>query len=114
MIRIKGGSISAIRHKKFLKLSKGYVGSNSRLSTFAAEQVIQSLNFQYISRRLKKRNLRKLWIHRINAAIRIQKNNYSSFIGILRKNNIFLDRKILSFLAFNDLIIFNVLSRNVF
>jgi len=111
MVRIKRGNIAQKRRKKYLKLAKGYRGSNSRLSTYASEQIIQSLNFAYISRRLKKRFFRKLWIYRINAAARIRNNNYSHFIGNLRTSNIFLNKKILAFLAYNDLGCFNLLER---
>jgi large subunit ribosomal protein L20 len=111
MVRIKRGNIAAKRRKKFLKLAKGYVGANSRLSTMAIEQIVQSLNFAYIGRKLKKRNFRRLWIYRINAATRIRKNTYSRFMGALRNLNIFLDRKILSFLAFTDLSTFNLIER---
>ena len=103
MIRITRGNIAVKRRKKYLKLAKGYTGSNSRLSTMAGEQIIQSLNFAYIGRRLKKRYYRQIWILRINALVRLKKNKYSNFIGSLKKNNILLDRKILSFLAFNDI-----------
>jgi large subunit ribosomal protein L20 len=106
MIRIKGGTISLKKRKYYLKLAKGYVGSNSRLSIFATEQVIQSLNYAYIGRRLKKRNFRRIWITRINAAARIQNINYSFFLGLLRKNNILLNRKILSFFAINNMKLF--------
>jgi large subunit ribosomal protein L20 len=75
------------------------------------EQVVQGLNTAYIGRRLKKRNFRRIWIYRINAATRIRENIYSRFIGCLRKINIFLDRKILAFLAFNDLPSFNLIER---
>ena len=111
MIRVKRGNIAAKRRKKYLKLAKGYVGSNSRLSTMAGEQVIQSLNFAYIGRRLKKRNFRRIWIYRINIASRTRKNIYSKFIGCLRNISIFLDRKILAFLAFTDLPSFNLIEK---
>ena len=111
MVRITRGNTAAKRRKKYLKLAKGYVGSNSRLSTMASEQVVQSFNFAYIGRRLKKRNFRRIWIYRINAAIRARKNIYSVFIGCLRNLNIFLDRKMLAFLAFTDLAVFNVIER---
>ena len=111
MVRITRGNIAAKRRKKYLKLAKGYVGSNSRLSTMASEQVVQSFNFAYIGRRLKKRNFRRIWIYRINAAVRARKNIYSVFIGCLRNLNIFLDRKMLAFLAFTDLAVFNVIER---
>lgn len=111
MTRVKRGNIAAKRRKKYLKLAKGFVGSNSRLSSLATEQVIQSLNFAYIGRRLKKRNFRKIWIYRINAATRARKNIYSKFIGSIRDINIFLNRKILATLAFSDLSSFNVIER---
>ena len=111
MVRVKRGNVAAKRRKKYLNLAKGYVGANSRLSTLAAEQVVQSLNFAYIGRRLKKRNFRRIWIYRINAASRVRQNIYSKFMGSLRKINILLDRKILAFLAFSDLSSFNVIER---
>jgi large subunit ribosomal protein L20 len=111
MVRVKRGNVAAKRRKKYLKLAKGYVGSNSRLSTMAGEQVVQSLNFAYIGRKLKKRNFRRIWIYRINAAARARKNIYSKFIGSLRNINILLDRKTLAYLAFNDLSAFNVIER---
>lgn len=111
MVRVKRGNIAAKRRKKFLKLAKGYVGSNSRLSTMAMEQVIQSLNFAYIGRKLKKRDFRRIWIYRINAATRARQNVYSTFIGSLRNLNILLDRKILAGLAFGDLSTFNLIER---
>ena len=76
MVRVKRGNVAAKRRKKYLHLAKGYVGANSRLSTLAAEQVVQSLNFAYIGRRLKKRNFRRIWIYRINAASRVRQNIY--------------------------------------
>lgn len=111
MVRVKRGNVAAKRRKKYLKLAKGYVGSNSRLSTMAGEQVVQSLNFAYIGRRLKKRNFRRIWIYRINAATRARQNIYSKFVGCLRNIDIFLNRKILSFLAFSDLSAFNLIER---
>lgn len=111
MVRVKRGNVAAKRRKKYLKLAKGYVGANSRLSTLAGEQVVQGLNFAYIGRRLKKRDFRRIWIYRINAATRIRNNIYSRFIGSLRNLDIFLDRKMLSFLAFTDLAAFNLIER---
>ena len=111
MVRTKRGNVAAKRRKKYLSLAKGYVGSNSRLSTMIAEQVVQSLNFAYIGRKLKKRNFRRIWIYRINAATRARQNIYSKFIGCLRNLDIFLDRKMLSTLAFTDLAAFTVIER---
>jgi large subunit ribosomal protein L20 len=112
MVRTKRGNVAAKRRKKYISLAKGYVGSNSRLSTFAGEQVVQSLNFAYIGRKLKKRDFRKLWIYRINAAARIRNNSYSTLMGNLRKQNILLNKKALAFLAFNDPGVFNLIARN--
>ncbi len=111
MVRVKRGNIAAKRRKKYLKLAKGYTGSNSRLSTMATEQVIQSLNFAYIGRKLRKRNFRKLWIIRINAAARFRNNTYSNVMGCLRKANILLDRKLLSHLVSYDFSAFNLIER---
>nr|QOU10735.1 ribosomal protein L20 [Spumella sp. Baekdong012001B8] len=114
MVRIKRGNVAAKRRKKYLALAKGYVGSNSRLSTMAGEQVIQSLNFAYIGRRLKKRNFRRLWIHRVNSASRANGSTYSKILGNLRKLNVFLDRKMLAYLAFSDLSAFSAMVRQMF
>jgi large subunit ribosomal protein L20 len=111
MVRVKRGNVAAKRRKKYLKLAKGFIGSNSKLATLAGEQVKQSLNFAYIGRRLKKRNFRRIWIYRINAASRVRNNMYSQFIGCLRNLDIFLDRKNLSMIAFTDLSTFNVIER---
>jgi|TARA_A100001035_G_scaffold274874_1_gene267453 large subunit ribosomal protein L20 len=111
MVRTRRGNVAAKRRKKNLKLAKGFVGSQSKLATLAGEQVVQSLNFAYVGRRLKKRNFRRIWIYRINAASRARKNIYSQFIGCLRSLNIFLDRKSLSTIAFTDLSSFNVIER---
>jgi large subunit ribosomal protein L20 len=111
MVRVKRGNVALKRRKKYFALAKGYVGSNSRLSTMATEQVIQSLNFAYIGRKLKKRNFRRLWIYRINAASRARQNIYSKFIGNLRRLNILLDRKVLAYLAFHELFVFNCIER---
>ena len=111
MVRVKRGNIAAKRRKKYLSLAKGFVGANSKLAIFAGEQVVQSLNFAYIGRRLKKRNFRRIWIYRINAASRARLNIYSNFIGCLRNISIFLDLKILSLIAFHDLSSFNLIER---
>jgi large subunit ribosomal protein L20 len=109
MVRITRGYVAAQRRKKNLNLAKGYRGSNSRLSTMAEEQIIQSYNFAYIGRRLKKRTFHRLWISRINAAARQQNSNYSSFIGALRVHNIFLNSKVLAYFAVKDIDVFNLL-----
>jgi large subunit ribosomal protein L20 len=111
MIRVKRGNVAAKRRHNYLKLAEGYVGTHSRLSIMATEQVIQSFNYAYIGRRLKKRSFRKLWISRINSAIRARYDIYSKFIGSLRTLNIFINRKLLSILSFNNLSSFNALHR---
>ena len=111
MIRITRGNVAAKRRKKFLKLAKGYTGSNSKLSTFAAEQVIQSLQFAYKSRRLNKRTFKSIWIARINAFLQAQNLKYSLVYGLLKKANIFLNRKNLAFLAFQDQPVLNTILR---
>jgi large subunit ribosomal protein L20 len=111
MVRTKRGNIAAKRRKKYLNLAKGYVGSNSRLSTMAGEQVVQSLQFAYIGRKLRKRAFRRIWIYRINAAARARKNIYSKLTGCLRNLDILINRKILAFLAFNDLPVFNLIEK---
>lgn len=110
MVRVKKGNVALKRRKKYFRLAKGYVGSHSRLSIMATEQVIQSLQFAYIGRKLRKRNFRKIWIYRINAVSRSLKTNYSSLVGTLKKQNILLDRKSLAFLAFHDLQTFTFLT----
>jgi large subunit ribosomal protein L20 len=111
MVRTKRGNIAAIRRKKYLTLAKGYVGSNSRLSTMAQEQIVQSLYFSYIGRRLRKRDFRRIWIYRINVAVRVRQNTYSKFVGCLQKLKIFINRKILASLAITDLAVFNLIER---
>lgn len=110
MVRITRGQNSLRKHKKFLKLAKGYVGSNSNLSTMAMEQLVQSFNFAYVGRKLKKRNFRRIWIHKINSIIRLKNITYSKFIGDLRNIKILLNRKILSLLAIKDKSSFNIIS----
>jgi len=111
MIRITRGNINSKKHKKYLHLAKGYVGANSRLSTLAMEQFIQSGKFSYTGRKLKKRDYRCIWIYRINAAVRAHNLNYSKFMGTLHKKNIFLNRKSLAYIAFHDSKSFNVIAR---
>jgi large subunit ribosomal protein L20 len=113
MVRVKRGNVAAKRRKSYIKLAKGYVGSNSKLSTFAGEQIVQSFNFAYIGRKLKKRNFRRIWIYRINVAAKINNINYSSYIGKLRKNNVLLNRKMLAELAFNNISIFNLIYKKI-
>ena len=102
MARVKGAMATRKRRNKVLKLAKGYWGGKSRLFKTAKEAVRKSGQYAYICRRLKKRNFRKLWIARINAACKMNGTNYSTFINGLKKANIGLNRKMLSEIAIND------------
>jgi large subunit ribosomal protein L20 len=102
MSRVKGAMRTRARHKKVLKLAKGYFGSKSKLYKNANQAVMKSLVYAYRDRRTKKREFRKLWITRINAAARINGMSYSKFINSLKKAGINLNRKILADMAVND------------
>jgi len=102
MARVKGGNIHLQRRKKVLKLAKGYFGSKHKLYKTAKEQVMHSLKYAYRDRRQNKREMRKLWITRINAACRLNDISYSKFISGLNKAGIEVNRKMLSEIAIND------------
>ena len=102
MARVKGGTVTRARRKKVLKAAEGYFGSKHLLFKTAKEQVCHSLRYAYNSRRLIKRDYRKLWIRRINAACRQNDISYSRFMDGLKKSNISINRKMLSELAIND------------
>ena len=102
MARVKGAMRTRKRHKKVLKLAKGYWGSKSRSYRIANQAVMKSLVYAYRDRRAKKRDFRKLWITRINAAARINGTSYSRLISGLKKSGIELNRKILADMAVND------------
>lgn len=102
MARIKGALATRKRRNKTLKLAKGYWGGKSRLFKTAKEAVWKSGQYAYISRRLKKRDFRRLWIARISAACKLNGMNYSTFINGLKKANISLNRKMLSEIAISD------------
>ena len=102
MPRVKGGTVTRKRRKKVLKLAKGYYGSKHTLFKVANQQVMKSLMYAYRDRRQKKRDFRKLWITRINAACRLNDISYSKFINGLTKNGIEINRKMLSEIAIND------------
>ena len=102
MARIKGALATRKRRNKTLKLAKGYWGGKSRLFKTAKEAVWKSGQYAYISRRLKKRDFRKLWIARISAACKLNGMNYSTFINGLKKADIALNRKMLSEIAISD------------
>ncbi len=102
MPRIKRGVPARKRHKKILKMAKGYRGSKSKLFRVANQQVMKSGNYAYIHRKLKKRDFRKLWISRINAAARINGTNYSKMIYGLKMAGVDINRKMLSEMAILD------------
>jgi large subunit ribosomal protein L20 len=100
--RVKGGTITRRRHKKVLKLTKGMYGSRSSLYRRANEAMLKSLWYSYRDRRTRKRDLRRLWIARINAAARLNGTTYSRLIYNLKQSGIGLNRKILADLAVRD------------
>ena len=102
MARVKRGVNAKKRHKKILKLSKGYYGAKSKLFRTANQAVTKSLTYAFIGRKQRKRDFRKLWITRINAAARMHGMSYSKFMGGLKKANINLNRKVLSELAIHN------------
>ena len=102
MARVKGGVASIKRHKRVLKAAKGYFGSKHLLFKTAHEQVMHSYRYAYISRRLRKRDYRKLWIARINAAARMNGLSYSKLMNGLKKANVAINRKMLSEIAIAD------------
>jgi large subunit ribosomal protein L20 len=110
MARVKGGFVTRRRHKKILKLAKGYFGSKHRIFKTANEQVMKSLLYAYRDRRQRKRDFRKLWIVRINAAARQNGLSYSKLMHGLKLAGVDINRKILADLAVNDLKSFNDLA----
>ncbi len=102
MARVKTGTVTKARHKKILKRAKGYFGSKHRLFKTAKEQVMHSGKYAYRDRRQNKRNFRKLWITRINAAARENEISYSKFINGLNKAGVVINRKMLSEIAISD------------
>lgn len=102
MSRVKGAVRVRARHKKTLKLAKGYFGDKSKLFRIANQAVMKSLVYAYRDRRSKKREFRKLWISRINAAARLNGMSYSKFMNGLKKSGIMLNRKVLADMAVND------------
>ena len=101
-MRIKRGYKARRRRKKVLKLAKGYRGGRSKLFRTAADAVDKALMYAYRDRRVRKRNFRKLWIARINAAARMNNLSYSKFIHGLKLAGVELDRKVLAELAISD------------
>ena len=102
MPRVKRGNVARKRRKKILKLAKGYRGSHSTLFRTANQQVMKALRYAYRDRKKRKRDFRRLWIARINAACRQHGMSYSKFIGNLKKSNIEINRKMLAQMAVLD------------
>ena len=103
MARVRSGAVTKARHKKVLKNAKGYVGSKHRLYKRAKEQLMTSRKYAYRDRKNRKRDFRKLWITRINAACRMNEISYSRFIDGLTKAGVDINRKMLSEIAINDM-----------
>lgn len=102
MPRVKGGYTTRRRRKAVLKLAKGYYGSKHTLYKTAHEQVMRSLAYAYRDRKARKRDFRKLWISRINAACQLNDMKYSRFINGLAKANVLINRKMLAEMAVHD------------
>ncbi|BBG29854.1 MULTISPECIES: 50S ribosomal protein L20 [Zymobacter] len=109
MPRVKRGVTAHRRHKKILKLAKGYYGARSRVFRVAKQAVIKAGQYAYRDRRQRKRQFRALWITRINAAARINGLSYSRFVAGLKKANIEIDRKVLADLAVHEKEVFGAI-----
>ena len=102
MARVKGAMMTRKRRNKVLKLAKGYWGAKSKHFKMANQQVMKSLSYAYTGRRLKKRDIRSLWITRISAACKMNGMNYSTFMNGLKKAGVEINRKMLSEMAIHD------------
>ena len=109
MARVKGAMMTRKRRNKTLKMAKGYWGSKSKHFRVANQAVMKSLTYAYVSRRLKKRDFRQLWITRISAACKLNGMNYSTFMHGLKVAGIEINRKMLSEMAINDAVAFSAL-----
>ena len=101
-MRVKRGNVSRNRHKKILKLAKGFKGARSRIFKVANIAVMKALKYAYRDRKATKRNMRRLWIIRINAAVRANGISYSRFVNACKRANILVNRKMLAELAVNE------------
>ena len=109
MVRIKGGVATKKTHRKYLKMAKGYRGARRNRYRSAREAVNHALQYAYRDRRDRKSEMRRLWIARINAAVRQQGMTYSTFMNGLKKADIQLDRKILAYLAVKEPVVFDAI-----
>ncbi|MBB5022037.1 50S ribosomal protein L20 [Desulfurispira natronophila] len=101
-MRVKGGFVTRRRHKKVLKLTRGYRGVRKNLYRMANNTLVRALNFAYRDRKVRKREFRRLWIVRINAAVRPHGLSYSRFMYGLKQAQVHLDRKVLADMAVNN------------
>ena len=113
MARVKGAMKTRTRHKKILKLAKGYRGAKSKLYKTANQAVMKSLSYAYRDRKAKKREFRQLWISRISAAARMNGISYSKFMNGLKNNGIEINRKMLAEIAVSDPAAFSSLVERV-
>ena len=102
MARVKGGTKTRRRHKRILKMAKGYYGSRRTMFYIANETVERALQYAFRDRKVKKRDFRKLWIARINAAARVNGVSYSMLMNGLKKKHVGLDRRALAMIALTD------------
>ena len=112
-MRVKRGNVLRNRHKKILKLAKGFQGARSRIFKVANTAVMKALQYQYRDRRNLKRNMRRVWIVRINAAVRNYGLSYSRFVNLCKQQDIQINRKMLAELAVNEPEAFEVLVETV-
>ncbi|MCI8807644.1 MAG: 50S ribosomal protein L20 [Oscillospiraceae bacterium] len=111
MARVKGAMMTRKRRNKILKLAKGYWGAKSKHYKMANEQVMKSLQYAYVGRRLKKRDFRQLWIARISAGCKLNGMNYSTFMHGLKLAGVEINRKMLAEMAVNDKAAFTQLTQ---
>ena len=102
MARVKGAMMTRKRRSKVLKMAKGYWGAKSKHFKMANQQVMKSLTYAYVGRRLKKRDFRSLWITRISAAVKMHGMNYSTFMHGLKTAGVEINRKMLAEMAVNN------------
>ena len=103
MVRVKRGNVAKKRRKKIFSIAKGFRGTHSKLFRMANQQVMKALRYGYVGRKRKKRDFRKLWITRINAAARLYDINYISLIAKLKLSQISINRKMLAQMVVNDM-----------
>ena len=113
MVRIKRGNVARKRRKKIFAVAKGFRGTHSKLFRMANQQVMKALRYGYVGRKRKKRDFRRLWITRINAASRMHGMNYSSLISKLKSSKISLNGKMLAQMAVNDMTSFSTLVKSL-